>query len=65
MAPLPRNWRGPYLRKEIPLDPWDNPYAYVSPGATDPNGYDLASRGRDGKPGGTGEDADLRSDGSR
>ncbi|MGD8726877.1 MAG: type II secretion system major pseudopilin GspG, partial [Gemmatimonadales bacterium] len=26
--PVPRNWRGPYLRKEVPVDPWDRPYVY-------------------------------------
>jgi general secretion pathway protein G len=57
--PPAANWRGPYLKKTIPLDPWTHPYAYVSPGIKTPNGYDLASLGRDGKPGGAGEDADI------
>ncbi|HEX8717394.1 MAG TPA: type II secretion system major pseudopilin GspG [Gemmatimonadaceae bacterium] len=57
----PRNWRGPYLRKEIPLDPWGRPYAYVAPGVENPTSYDLYSLGRDGRPGGEGEDADLTS----
>ncbi|MBC7897220.1 MAG: type II secretion system major pseudopilin GspG [Cytophagaceae bacterium] len=52
-------WRGPYLRKDIPLDPWGRGYVYRSPGERNPNGYDLSSLGRDGKVGGTGEDADL------
>lgn len=52
-------WRGPYLRKDIPLDPWGRGYLYRSPGERNPNGYDLSSLGRDGKVGGTGEDADL------
>jgi len=56
--PLPMNWRGPYLRKAIPLDPWGRPYSYKSPGERTVNGYDLASLGRDGKAGGTGEDED-------
>lgn len=55
----PINWRGPYLRKEVPLDPWDRPYIYVSPGQRNPNSYDLMTLGRDGKPGGTGMDADI------
>ncbi len=53
------NWRGPYLRKSVPLDPWGHAYIYVSPGAANPSSYDLVSYGRDGKPGGTGEDADV------
>jgi general secretion pathway protein G len=57
----PRNWRGPYLRKEIPLDPWGRPYLYESPGKTNPQGYDLFTLGRDGQPGGDGEDADVHS----
>jgi general secretion pathway protein G len=50
-------WRGPYLPKEIPLDPWGRPYAYKSPGA---NGdYDLMSYGLDGTEGGEGENQDV------
>lgn len=59
--PRPRSWRGPYLRKEVPLDPWDRPYVYQSPGVANPWAYDLVSYGRDGVEGGEGEDADLRS----
>jgi general secretion pathway protein G len=58
---LPRNWRGPYLRKTVPLDPWGRPYAFVSPGKENPGSYDLYSLGRDGKLGGEGEDADFTS----
>jgi general secretion pathway protein G len=58
-APVPANWRGPYLRKEIPLDPWQRPYIYRSPGERNRTGYDLMTFGRDGKPGGEGEDADV------
>jgi general secretion pathway protein G len=57
----PRNWRGPYLSKIVPLDPWGRSYVYVSPGVVNPESYDLYSLGRDGKPGGDGEDADLTS----
>jgi len=59
--PLPSNWRGPYLRKAIPMDPWGNPYIYLSPGEVNPRGYDLLSLGADGEPGGEGEDADIAS----
>ena len=55
----PRNWRGPYLRKAVPLDPWGRPYIYVAPGKENPTSYDIYTLGRDGKVGGSGEDADL------
>jgi len=51
------HWDGPYLKKDVPVDPWGTAYVYRSPGAK--GEYDLISLGRDGKPGGTGEDADL------
>ena len=57
--PLPNNWRGPYLRKEVPLDPWRNPYVFLSPGTVNPTGYDLLSLGADGEYGGEGEDMDV------
>jgi general secretion pathway protein G len=57
----PVNWKGPYLRQSVPLDPWRRPYVYVSPGQSNPTAYDLYSLGKDGKPGGTGEDADITS----
>ncbi|MGH7674512.1 MAG: type II secretion system major pseudopilin GspG [Gemmatimonadales bacterium] len=57
--PPVRNWRGPYLRKPVPLDPWGRAYVYRSPGEANPQGYDLVTYGRDGKPGGEGEDADI------
>ena len=57
----PSNWRGPYLRKQVPLDPWGNAYLYVSPGSVNPNGYDLVSLGGDGQPGGEGDNADITS----
>ncbi len=50
-------WAGPYLAKSVPLDPWGNAYRYVSPG--EHGDYDLLSYGHDGRPGGSGEDADL------
>jgi general secretion pathway protein G len=59
--PRPRDWRGPYLRKNVPKDPWGRPYLYRSPGVVNPGGFDLESYGRDGRPGGDGENADVRS----
>lgn len=52
------HWNGPYLRKEVPLDPWGHAYVYRVPG-TNGREYAIESLGRDGQPGGTGEDADL------
>ena len=59
--PVPANWRGPYLRRALPNDPWGRPYIYRAPGDSVPNGYDLLTLGRDGKPGGTDEDQDITS----
>lgn len=59
--PRSRQWRGPYVRKEIPLDPWDNAYIYRSPGEANPWSFDLVSYGADGVPGGTGDDTDITS----
>jgi len=50
-------WAGPYLSKAVPKDPWHNEYQYRAPG--EHGEYDLLSFGRDGRPGGEGEDADL------
>jgi general secretion pathway protein G len=47
-------WKGPYV-SDLPLDPWGRPYIYLR----DSEGYSLRSYGRDGLPGGEGEDADL------
>ena len=52
-------WAGPYLAKAVPKDPWGNDYQYRSPG--EHGEYDLLSLGKDGRPGGEGEDADLTS----
>lgn len=57
----PRNWRGPYLRRVVPDDPWGKAYAYIAPGLENPSGYDLYTLGRDGKVGGDAEDADITS----
>lgn len=47
-----QNWKGPYLKKGIPLDPWGNPYIYAYPGKNNAKGYDLSSNGPDGQSGG-------------
>jgi general secretion pathway protein G len=52
-------WEGPYLKKGLPVDSWGKPYIYQYPGTH--GEYDLYSYGRDGKPGGDGEDKDVTS----
>ncbi len=53
------HWSGPYLQKAVPLDPWDRPYQYRSPG--EHGDYDLYTYGKGGQPGGTGESATVSS----
>lgn len=55
--PTAPKWNGPYLSKEVPLDPWGHPYVYRTPGSK--GEYDLSSYGKDGQPGGSGDDADI------
>ncbi len=50
-------WDGPYLTKSVPVDPWGNPYVYKAPGTH--GDYDLISYGKDGRPGGDAENADI------
>lgn len=50
-------WLGPYLKKEIPKDPWGNGYSYRSPGEHGP--YDIVSYGKDGAQGGAGDNQDV------
>ena len=57
----PANWKGPYLRQLVPIDPWGRPYVYAAPGQVNATSYDLYTLGKDGKPGGDGEDADITS----
>ena len=57
----PRNWRGPYLTRVLPTDPWRRPYLYLQPGRENPASFDLWTLGRDGRLGGEGEDADVTS----
>lgn len=53
------NWQGPYLKKEVPDDPWGHPYVYRSPGRN--GGYEIVSYGADGREGGNGDNADINS----
>ena len=50
-------WNGPYLRRDLPKDPWGHPYQYRAPGTK--SDFDILSLGRDGQPGGSGADADI------
>ncbi|MEX2131914.1 MAG: type II secretion system major pseudopilin GspG, partial [Pseudohongiellaceae bacterium] len=48
-------WNGPYLRRDVPRDPWGNEYVYQSNGRE----FTLLSYGADGQQGGEGDDADI------
>jgi general secretion pathway protein G len=52
-----KRWDGPYLSKDLPLDPWGKAYLYKLPG--EHGEFDLSSLGRDGRIGGEGPDADI------
>lgn len=50
-------WNGPYLKKDVPPDPWGHSYTYRAPGAK--GDFEIVSFGKDGQPGGSGENADI------
>ena len=50
-------WNGPYLKSDVPLDPWNREYNYKYPGER--GEVDIFSYGANGSPGGEGEDADV------
>src|SRR6185369_864892 len=52
------NWDGPYLKKDVPLDPWNKPYVYRCPGQH--GDFDLFSYGADGAEGGDGDNSDIK-----
>lgn len=52
-----KKWDGPYLKKAVPTDPWGKPYVYRNPG--EHGEYDIYTYGKDGQPGGSGENADA------
>jgi general secretion pathway protein G len=52
------NWDGPYLKKDVPVDPWTHPYVYRCPGQH--GDFDLLSYGADGQEGGDGDNADIK-----
>lgn len=47
-TPIPKRWT--QLAKEIPLDPWQNPYQYRYPGKKDSSDFEIYSYGPDGQP---------------
>ena len=51
-------WLGPYAKPAELKDPWGHPLEYRAPGETGP--FDLVSLGKDGKPGGTSVDGDIK-----
>lgn len=59
--PEPRRWQSEGYLRQVPTDPWGNPYVYRAPG--EHSAFDLLSYGADGKPGGDGINADLTNDG--
>jgi general secretion pathway protein G len=52
-------WDGPYLKKELPQDPWGKAYAYRSPSEHGP--FEIVSYGADGTAGGEGDNRDITS----
>lgn len=52
-----KGWNGPYLKGDIPEDPWGNEYHYQFPG--DHGDFDIYTLGEDGSPGGDGESQDV------
>jgi general secretion pathway protein G len=60
LAPVPQAWNGPYLDSRVSADPWGARYRYRRPG---PDGlaFEILSLGADGRPDGTGDNADISS----
>jgi general secretion pathway protein G len=52
-------WDGPYLPRELPMDPWGNPYVYSNETKDPSKPYTLLSYGKDGRQGGDGEAEDV------
>jgi general secretion pathway protein G len=50
-------WNGPYLKSDVPLDPWKREYHYKYPGER--GELDIFSYGQNGSAGGEGEDSDV------
>jgi general secretion pathway protein G len=59
---LEGKWSGQYLKRSQLLDPWGNPYVYISEGQYNPGSFDLVSLGADGQEGGEGDNEDIVND---
>lgn len=57
LEPVPRNWKSDGYLESLPVDPWGNPYLYLSPGQNGP--YDIFTYGADGARGGSGQNSDY------
>ena len=44
----PAKWNGPYLEKQLPADPWDQPYLYANEGADTVRIWSVGPDGQDG-----------------
>ena len=53
--PVPKNWKN--LLDSVPVDPWGNPYLYISPG--EHGDFDVFTYGADGVEGGEGVNATI------
>lgn len=49
------NWNGPYVKGNVPVDPWNHPYVYREPAARAGHDFDLCSEG----PSGSGGDQEI------
>lgn len=59
---LEGKWSGPYLKRSLLVDPWENPIVYIAEGEINPGSYDLVSLGADGEDGGEGPNEDVVND---
>lgn len=61
VTPVPgeARWHGPYLRKNVPNDPWGMPYQYKYPGSKQTDDFELYSFGPSKAPGGVGDNAEI------
>lgn len=57
--PIPHNWKSSGYLSELPIDPWGNPYQYLSPAEFGTGDYDIYTLGADGVTGGEGQNADI------
>jgi general secretion pathway protein G len=58
--PVPEGWKGPYIDKEIPKDPWGHDFKYLVPGPAG-DAFGVIAYGADGVEGGEGDNKDVTS----